>query len=111
MSENENGELRQRVERLENIILNQLAGDDEEGDAPDDSGAHENPFGFSFGRSKKPAGGEKKYYIAFTDADDNTRDFNVNARNKTEAKAKAKIYLLEDGENLKGAQWHIELDD
>jgi uncharacterized lipoprotein len=86
--------------RVQRILLNVLGKGD----------VMENPFGFSFGRSKRAAGA-KRYYVAFTDVDDNTRDFYVNAHNKTDAKTKAKAYLREDDENLTGAQWHIEQED
>jgi hypothetical protein len=54
---------------------------------------------------------EFSYYIAFTDVDDNTRDFTVSATSKTDALAKAKSYLREDNENLKGAQFYVERED
>jgi len=108
MSENENAELRQRVERLENIILNQLAGDGEESDTPEDADVVENPFGFNFGREKKPAQDGRTYFVTFESAAGDVRELTVKADNKKEALAKAKQWMREDGEVVRGASWEVE---
>ncbi len=52
-----------------------------------------------------------RYYVAFTDMCDGTRDFYVDANSKADALAKAKRQMREDGEKLQGAKWHVERDD
>jgi hypothetical protein len=54
---------------------------------------------------------EVRFYIAFTDVCKNTRDFYVLATGKADALVRAKRLLREDGENLQGAQWHVERED
>jgi len=102
----ENTELKQRVRRLENIILNKLA--DEESDAPDDSDVVENPFGFNFGGGKKPAQDGRSYFVTFESAAGDVRELTVKADNKKEALAKAKQWMREDGEVVRGASWDVE---
>ncbi len=104
----ETGELKARVRRLENIVLNKLAGDDGEGDMPEDSDVVENPFGFNFGRGKKPAQDGRTYFVTFESAAGDVRELTVKADNKKEALAKAKQWMREDGEVVRGASWEVE---
>ncbi len=63
--------------------------------------------GSSSGRGKEL----RNYHIEFVDVCGNDRIFNLDAYNKTDARAKAKSYLRKDNENLQGAQLSVELDD
>jgi hypothetical protein len=98
-------ELNRRVQRLENILLNQLAGVSEDADLEDEtanSEQHENLFGF---------GGKKQraYYADFEDADGNVWNLVVEAPNEAAALKEAKRLVREDGGSLKGGTWDVVL--
>ncbi|MGB8508786.1 MAG: hypothetical protein WCD76_10295 [Pyrinomonadaceae bacterium] len=101
-------ELERKVRRLENIILNNLAGDEDE--------AEENGLFSSLVGGVKRATGKKvrsytgsAYHKHDADLDIHTST-TFEAANKTDALAQFKSYLRERGEKLSDYKIEVELD-